>query len=117
MQLRDHARMISTFGLLAECGARTHACSVHTLQKPSAPALILKRLCGAGWQPAADCQSACRMCTRSPRAGRLTIGRRMPSCPTSVGDHTDVPVSVARDAPEGTVLRSCDRDVFKTGEE
>ena len=40
--------------------------------------------CGAGWKPAADCQSACRAlanaCPDSP--GRLPIGRRLTICPT-----------------------------------
>src|SRR5258708_3385232 len=37
--------------------------------------------CGAGWQPAADCQSACRY--RRTGAGGLPVRGRIPSCPTS----------------------------------
>ena len=39
-------------------------------------------LCGAGWQPAADCQSACRPVCKC-RPGRVPLGRRIPSCPTN----------------------------------
>jgi len=38
-------------------------------------------LCGAGCQPAADCQSACRAVCRS-RPGGLTTRRRLTTCPT-----------------------------------
>ena len=38
--------------------------------------------CGAGWHPAADCQSAFRS-LRCIASSRLPTGRRMPSCPTS----------------------------------
>src|SRR6266567_1514680 len=41
--------------------------------------------CGAGWQPAADCQSAFRT-LRCIASGRLTTGRRLPACPTSARD-------------------------------
>jgi len=43
----------------------------------------MNKTCGAGWNPAADCQSArCHKFALTYKEGRLTIGARIPSCPT-----------------------------------